>query len=182
MPPAFLLLVLGLGLVGVAERARAGGPFRARSRAGGGQRPHSLPSYHGWYVALVGGRAGAALPRRVEQRRAGAGDRAACWPTPPPPACPPSACSAARSWPKCAALADGQRRRGVQPAGERAGCPPIARRSRHYAIDRPSPTLLLAFAGGAWAFIRLQPDFRARTRVERVVMARAARPPRWSRS
>jgi phosphate transport system permease protein len=31
-------------------------------------------------------------------------------------------------------------------------------------------TLLLAFAGGAWSFLKLRPDFTARTRVERAVM------------
>lgn len=31
-------------------------------------------------------------------------------------------------------------------------------------------TLVLAFAGGAYAFLRVKPDFRARNRVERVVM------------
>ena len=34
-----------------------------------------------------------------------------------------------------------------------------------------SRALLLAFAGGAFAFSRVRPHFRARTRVERVVMA-----------
>src|SRR3546814_14649149 len=30
--------------------------------------------------------------------------------------------------------------------------------------------LILAFAGGAFAYVRVRPDFRARTRVERIVM------------
>lgn len=31
-------------------------------------------------------------------------------------------------------------------------------------------TILIAFAGGAWSFLRVKPDFRARTKVERTVM------------
>ncbi len=35
-------------------------------------------------------------------------------------------------------------------------------------------TLIISFLGGTWAFLRLRPDFRARTRVERIVMMIAA--------
>lgn len=41
----------------------------------------------------------------------------------------------------------------------------------HYQWIGLAVTLLLAFAGGAFAWTRLRPDFRARTRVERLVMA-----------
>src|SRR3546814_6010130 len=33
--------------------------------------------------------------------------------------------------------------------------------------------LILAFAGGAFAYVRVRPDFRARTRVERIEIGRA---------
>ena len=49
MSPAItILLALGLGLIGwLAARSRA---WTFKRAANG--RPHSLPSYHGWYVAL----------------------------------------------------------------------------------------------------------------------------------
>jgi phosphate transport system permease protein len=49
VPPAVLiLLALGLGLAGwLAARSRAWAFQRASSA-----RLHSLPNYHGWYVAL----------------------------------------------------------------------------------------------------------------------------------
>jgi phosphate transport system permease protein len=40
-----------------------------------------------------------------------------------------------------------------------------------YGIAGAVLALVLAFAGGAYAFTRVRPDFRARTRVERLVMA-----------
>ena len=47
-PIALLFLVLGLGLIGwLTARVRA-----TRFRAGSTVRFSSLPSHHGWYVAL----------------------------------------------------------------------------------------------------------------------------------
>lgn len=47
-PFALLFLVAGLGLIGwLAARARAAGFER-----GSAKRLHSLPSQHGWYVAI----------------------------------------------------------------------------------------------------------------------------------
>ena len=49
---AIVLLILGLGLVAwLSARAKAAA-FAAPGRAAGGARAHSLPAYHGWYVAL----------------------------------------------------------------------------------------------------------------------------------
>ena len=52
MSPAFpILLAFGLGLIGwLATRAQ---PFSRAVRAGGARRMHSLPAYHGWFVALA---------------------------------------------------------------------------------------------------------------------------------
>ena len=52
MTPAIpVLLALAMGLIGwLAARARAWS-LRRIARAGGGEL-HSLPNYHGWYVAL----------------------------------------------------------------------------------------------------------------------------------
>ena len=40
----------------------------------------------------------------------------------------------------------------------------------YYQMIGLAGTLLLLFAGGAFAFTRLKPDFRARNKVERLVM------------
>jgi len=40
-----------------------------------------------------------------------------------------------------------------------------------YGLAGAVLAIVLAFAGGAYAFTRVRPDFRARTRVERLVMA-----------
>ena len=40
-----------------------------------------------------------------------------------------------------------------------------------YDLIGLAATLVIAFLGGAWAFLRVKPDFAARTSVERAVMA-----------
>ena len=60
-PAVLILLAFGLGLAGwLAARSRAWAFQR------GGPRLHSLPSYHGWYVALW-----AAVPALVFAAAAG---------------------------------------------------------------------------------------------------------------
>ena len=69
MTAVVALLAAGTGLRRLARRRAAKAMAFARAAAARpAPRPHSLPNYHGWYVALVGGGAGAALPGRLEQR------------------------------------------------------------------------------------------------------------------
>lgn len=162
---AITIAILGLGVFAwVMARARAG---RFVS-TGVVDRPHSLPGYHGWFVALwtlvpalifmviwspisqdlvtnavLSSPAAASLPAEGIDRD--------------------SILSEARG------LADGSMEAAFNPAAE-AFVQPFRDALSHYAMIGGILALILAFAGGAYAFTRIRPDFRARTRVERVVM------------
>jgi phosphate transport system permease protein len=168
MPPLFLLaLILGLGAVGWASaRARAAAFAPTVTLAG---RPHSVPTYHGWYVALW-----AIIPALVFF---------AIWQL----ASPTLVTNAVLQSPVAVALpADPMGRASVLEearalaAGELAGAfnplsntiaPAFAAAIQRYAVLGTIITLIFAFAGGAFGFLRLKPSLRARTKVERLVMA-----------
>jgi len=159
------LLLLGLGLAAwLAARAKAKAFVRSPEA-----RPHSLPAYHGWYVALwatvpallflaawsnfTGGLIfervmaspeAAALPGFDMQRQAILGE--------------------------AYALATGASEGALHPQA-RALAPVYAGAIAFYFRIGLAISLLIAFAAGAWAFSRLSPHFRARTRVERTMMA-----------
>lgn len=159
-----LLLALGLGLAGwLAARAKAWG-----FRRSGSVRLAALPAYHGWYLALwivipmvsfivmwgaiapglitqsvLSDPAAAQLPAFGLQRQAMLSEARAV----------ATGNAAAVFNPQAAAL--------VEPY--RAA---IAR----YNTIGLLVTLLLGFAAGIYAWLRLKPDFAARTRVERAVM------------
>ena len=166
MSPAILfLLALGLALFGwLAARARAWS-FRRAAPAG---RFTSLPAHYGWYVALwimlpvlaflaiwsvaapeivtasvLASPAGSGLPAFDLQRDMLLGEARAV------------ATGAA------AGVFHAEARALIEPFREAIG--------RMDAIG-VFVTLALALAGGAWSFLRLRPDFAARTRVERIVM------------
>ncbi|WP_333840626.1 phosphate ABC transporter permease subunit PstC [Novosphingobium sp.] len=164
-PAILLLLALGLGLVGwLAARSRAWA-FRRRSPT---VHLHSLPSFHAWYVALW-----IMVPALVF---------AVAWSLVSPalvtaqvladPAAhvlPASGFDRQSMLAQARAVAEG-RAFGVF-APEAAGLvdPYRAALARFESIGLVV-TILVALAGGAFAFLRLKPDFTARTRVERAVM------------
>jgi phosphate transport system permease protein len=166
MPSAILfLLALGLALFGwLAARARAWGLRRAAPST----RFTSLPAHYGWYVALwimlpvlvflsiwsiaapqlitasvLASPAGASLPAFDLQRDMLLGEARAV------------ATGAA------AGVFHAEARPLIEPFRAAIG--------RMNAIGLVV-TLALALAGGAWSFLRLRPDFAARTRVERIAM------------
>ncbi|MBX3562353.1 MAG: phosphate ABC transporter permease subunit PstC [Sphingomonas sp.] len=161
---AIALLVAGLGLIAwVSARARA-----AAFAGPGKPRPHSLPSQHGWYVALwtvvpallflalwsnlsgpliydrvIASPEAASLPAFGMQRSAILGE--------------------------AYALATGTSTTAFNR--EAFALAPIYEEAiAFFSRIGLAVALLIAFAGGAWAFSRMSPVFRARTRVERVVM------------
>jgi phosphate transport system permease protein len=157
-------LVLAIGLLGwLAAR------LRAAAFARGPVRPHSRPGYHGWYVALW-----AAVPALLFL---------AAW----APLSGNLVEETVRSSPAASALPGFEMQRNAVlreareiAAGTRAKgfdsrssalAPVYAAAEGRYATIGAVVALLLAFAGGAFAFSRLSPAFRARTRVERLVMA-----------
>jgi phosphate transport system permease protein len=162
---AIILLVLGLGFIAwLSARARALSFTRA-----GNARPHSLPNYHGWYVALWavlpallflavwGSVAGGLVMQEVMQSPAAAN-------------LPPFDMQRTAIFNEARELAAGTRQAGFNPEAT-ALAPVFESAQNRYGIIGAVVALLLAFAGGAYAFTRLSPSFRARTRVERLVMA-----------
>ncbi len=161
---AIALLVAGLGLIAwVSARARA-----AAFAGPGKPRPHSLPSQHGWYVALwtvvpallflalwsnlsgpliydrvIASPEAASLPAFGMQRSAILGE--------------------------AYALATGASTTAFNREAF-ALAPVYGDAIAFFSRIGLAVALLIAFAGGAWAFSRMSPSFRARTRVERVVM------------
>ncbi|MDT9598430.1 phosphate ABC transporter permease subunit PstC [Sphingosinicella sp. GR2756] len=162
---AVALMIAGFGVIAWAA-ARA----KAKSFAtAGGPRPHSLPNQHGWYVALwallpaliflviwspiseglvtqavMESPAAANLPEAEMQRNA--------------------ILNEARS------MAGNSQINAFNPEAE-ALAPLFAQATGRYTLIGGVAAFLLAFAGGAFAFSRVSPAFRARTRVERLVMA-----------
>lgn len=163
--PLLFLLIIGLALAAwLAGRARAWG-FR---RADPGMRLAALPAYHGWYVALwvivplvafvaiwtsvapglvhqavLSDPAAASLPAFDFQRNAilaQARDVA-------------TGVKQVASLPQATALVDPYRAAIAQ-----------------YRLIGIVLTIVIALVAGAFAFLRLKPQFAARTKVERIVL------------
>jgi phosphate transport system permease protein len=159
------LLIFGLGLIAwLAGRARAWGFKREGKMA-----LHSLPGYHGWYAALwalvpalgfviawnalapglamqsvLASPAAAALPEMDMERDAILAE--------------------------AMQIASGAQASAFNPLAQSlAG--PIRSALAHYSTIGGILTVILGLLGGAFGWMRLKPDFTARTRVERVVMA-----------
>ena len=164
MSPAILfLLVAGLGLVAwIAGRSRAR-LFRKGARGA----VHSLPAYHGWYAALW-----AIIPAAIF---------AIIWMNLSQSlifqavlADPAAAQLPAMDMERNAILAEA---RNVAASGAGAFNPlanqlaaPFREAMRFYGIIGAVVTVLIGFAGGAFGYLRLRPDFKARTKVEKIVM------------
>jgi phosphate transport system permease protein len=162
---AIVLLVLGLGFIAwLSAKARA-----AAFAGPGRERPHSLPGYHGWYVALW-----AVLPALVFIAFwAFLSDRLiadSVLASPQAAALPGIDMQRAAILAEARGLATGAIA-SAHHAQASALAPVYASAIAFYAWLGLGVALLIAFAGGAFAFSRLSPNFRARTRVERIVMA-----------
>ena len=167
-PFAIVLLILGLGLVAwLSARAKAAA-FAAPGRAAGGARAHSLPAYHGWYVALW-----ALVPAliflTVWSSVSGGLVTQAVLESPAAASLPQLPMQRASILSEAQALAGGSLQVAFNPEAK-ALAPLYAEASNHYALIGGAAAMLLAFAGGAFAYSRVSPQFRARTRVERLVM------------
>ena len=165
-PTILLLLALGLGLAGwLAARARAW-TFRKASPDG---RLASLPSYHAWYVALwiilpvliFVGVWSAIAPGLVTQ---------SVLASPAADQLPAFGFQRQTILNEARAVASGAAQGVFNPLA-REFVEPYRQALSFYNWIGIASTLVIAFLGGAWAFLRLKPDFAARTRVERIVMA-----------
>ena len=168
---ALVIMIAGLGVIAwLSARARAMRMMRASAQSVPSRRPamHSLPGYHGWYVALW-----LVLPpllflsiwanvmpglvtQRVLQDPAAAS-------LPVEPFARSAILGEARS------TSQGDARVAFDSRSN-ALVEPYRQAQHFYSTGGGIVALLLAFAGGAYAFTHIRPDFRARTRVERLVM------------
>ena len=177
MSPAIpILLALALGLVGwLAARSRAfafkgqiAATTSVESSGGTTMRLHSLPGYHGWYVALW-----TVVPALLF---------AIAWQSLSPAliyqqvlADPAAAQLPAFGFERDTILSEA---RAVASGDSYGAFNPAANRlvdayrgaSLRFGVIGLLVTLILGFAGGAFSFLRLRPDFTARSRVERAVM------------
>ncbi|MBB4840750.1 phosphate transport system permease protein [Sphingomonas kyeonggiensis] len=163
-PLALLFLIAGLGLIGwLTGRARA-----QRIDRGGAKRLHSLPSQHGWYVATW-----AVLPALLF---------VAVWASLSPSLVRDAVLEhpAAKQLPQFeferdALLAEAKRvaedpdAKAFDPlAAELA--PATRAAENRYNWMGSAVAILLAFAGGLFAWSRIRAQLKARSQVERIVM------------
>lgn len=164
-----LLLVLGLGVIAwLAGRAKAARFAVVGSGQAATLRPHSLPGYHGWFVAIS-----AVIPALIF---------VAIWTSVTPSLVTQRvlASEAAQSLSaepmeraailnEARGLANGQLESAFNPQAERLA--PVFRDAKRGLGGMGLVlSLALAFAAGLFAYTRLKFEFRARTQVERVVM------------
>jgi phosphate transport system permease protein len=165
-PITLLLIAIGLGVAGwLAGRAKAWSFQSSAPQA----RPLARPIYHAWYVALA-----IVLPVLVF---------IAIWSfiapalvtqsvlSSPGAANLPSFGFEREAWlNEARAVATGSAP-GVFNDGAEPLIEPYREAIGRYSLIGVAITILVGFAGGAFAFLRIRPDFRARTQVERTVMS-----------
>jgi len=164
-----LLLVLGLGVFGWVIGRGRGLAFQRAAGTNGAARPHSLPVYHAWFVALL-----AAVP---------AGVFALAWngisrglvlnqvlATPAAKDLPAFGIKRDSILAEAQAIASGQADVAFDPLS-RALVPAFRDALQFFGTIGIAITLILGFAGGAYALLRLRPAFMARASVERAVMS-----------
>ena len=162
--PAILLLVIGLGVIAwLSARAKAG-----RLRDAGSTRLHSLPNFHGWYVALW-----TVLPAllflAVWSNVAPALVTQKVLESPIASELPTDAFASGAILSEAQTLANDPQAIAFNPLAQKFA--PIYKEVQSgYSSAGVFLALMLAFAGGAYAFTRIRPDFRARTRVERLIL------------
>ena len=165
------LLVIALGVVAFfVARARAN-VFDAGTLATriAGDRPHSRPVYHGWFVALS-----AVIPALllltawtfIQPRLLDATIIASL----PAADQPKSQIDKDAIIGEVKGLASGELADAFNPAS-RAAVPAYQANEAQLETEALIASVLLAIGGAAWAYTRLAPQFRARNRVERIVMA-----------
>jgi phosphate transport system permease protein len=156
--------VIGLGAIAwVSARAKA-----VRLRAGSSTRLHSLPNLHGWYVALW-----TVLPAllflAVWSNVSPGLVTQAVLDNPAASELPADAFSRGAILSEARNIATGSQAVAFNPIAQKF-VPLYEEAQSRYNSAGVFLALMLAFSGGAYAFTRIRPDFRARTRVERLVM------------
>ena len=165
-PITLILIAIGLGLAGwLAGRAKAWSFQKSDSSV----RLVARPNYHAWYVAVwviipVLGFVvlwSVIAPQLVSQ---------SVLASPAAQSLPEFGFERDSMLSEARAVASGNAQDVFNPAA-RALVEPFQEAISRYSLIGLVVTLLIGFGGGAFAFLRVKPDFRARTRVERTVMA-----------
>ncbi len=165
MSPAIpILLALGLGLIGwLAARSRAWAFKRTQT-----ERLHSLPSYHGWFVAIC-----ATLPALtfaiVWTATAPGLVLARVTASPAAASLAPFGIQRDAILSEASAVANGSMAAAFHPESA-ALVEPFRQAIGQFGTIGIVVTLLLGLAGGGLAYLRLRPGFTARTQVERAAM------------
>ena len=160
------VLVLLLGAIAwFFGRAKAFAFSRAQERP---SRINSLPGYHGWYVALW-----AVVPALlflvVWNITSPALVTDAALADPAAAQLPQTPFARATILAEARAIATGEQAQAFNPLS-RAMVEPYAQAIQRYRTIGMAAALLLVFAFGVFAWLRLKPDLRARSKIERVVM------------
>jgi phosphate transport system permease protein len=162
-------IILGKGLAASATLGGTSGAGAASEVAASARpRLHSLPRYHGWYVALwlaVPALIFAALWASLSPSLI----TSAVMASPAAQGLPVDAFQQSAILAEAQSIASGQLDAGFNPQSA-ALVAPYKTALQYYGLIGAIITLLLAFAGGAFGYTRLKADFRARTRVERIIM------------
>jgi phosphate transport system permease protein len=160
-----VLVVLGLALVGwIVARARA---LRLQAQVGR-LATNSRPSQHGWYVALW-----TALPALIflaiwANVMPGLVTNAVLA-TPAAQSLPSDGFARSSILGEAQTIANGGAQTAFNPASQ-ALIQPYRDATTRFGAIGAILAAILAFAGGAYAFSRVSPAFRARHRIERLVM------------
>jgi len=163
--PALLFVILGLALIGwLAGRGRSA---LLASRAG--VKLHSRPQYHGWYVALWLF-APAALFLGLWSSVSPALVTGAVLETPAAEGLPAFAFERGAILSDARSVAEGRQAAVRLPAAAPL-VEPYGHAAQRYGAIGVGAMLALALAGGIYGYSRVGPGFRARSRVERIVMA-----------
>ncbi len=159
-----LILTVGLGIIAWASTRMHALGFRRRV----GTRASSLPHQYGWYVALW-----TAAPPLIFLAIWAATSPALVTDmvvhTPAAVQLPPPGFERAAILSEARSLAAGQAH-GAFHALSRTLAPAYDAAQTRIDWIATAIVLLLALAGGAYAYLHIRPDFSARTRIERVVL------------
>ena len=159
-----LFLIAGLGLIGwLTARVRA-----VSFRRGNVRRFSSLPSHHGTFVAMW-----VVIPAIVflilwRSLTPGLVTEAVI-DNPAAAQLPPPGFERAAVLTQARAISQGRMATGFNPQAEALAPVYTAAQSRYDWIGS-TLAMLLALAGGAYAYTRIRPDFRARNQIERLTM------------
>ncbi len=163
-PNILLLVLLALGALGwFAGRAKARALYTGKGSL------HSLPSHHGWHLALwilVPALAGWLIWSAVEPGLV----HTAIMASPAAASLPAMDMERDAILSEAFQLASDPSAAAFNPAAEGL-VEPIRAATMKFSLIGAALLALLAFAGGGFGYTRIKADFPARTRVERAVMA-----------